>query len=180
VIPLENGRVSAAKILVVGSGGAGKSTLARLLGERRALPVVHLDRHYWRPGWVQTPRDEWRRTVAHLVTEPAWVMDGNYGGTLDLRIPAADLIIFLDLPRRVTIPRVLRRRVRGRGRSRPDMAPGCPDRLDMQFLTWLWTYPRSGRARLTDAIDSNAAWNRVVRLRTPRQIRAWLHQRPDG
>jgi adenylate kinase family enzyme len=168
----------AKRILIVGSGGAGKSTLAQALGERVGLPVVHLDRHYWRPGWVETPRDEWRQVVAGLVAQPEWVIDGNYSGTLDLRLPAADLVVFLDLPRRVTIPRVIRRSLRWRSRSRPDMAPGCPERLDRSFLVWLWTYPRSGRARLTAALDDADAWDRVVRLRSPRQVHAWLRAQP--
>jgi adenylate kinase family enzyme len=166
--------VDARRVLLVGSGGAGKSTLARELARRTRLPLVHLDRLFWRTGWVETPEDEWRAIVAGLVAEPAWVMDGNYGGTLDLRVPAADLIVFLDLPRRITIPRVLRRWARWRGRSRPDLAPGCPERIDLAFLAWLWNYPRDSRARLIGALDTDAAWPRVVRLRTPRQVRTWL------
>jgi adenylate kinase family enzyme len=162
------------RVLVVGSGGAGKSTLARELARQAGLPVVHLDRHFWRPGWVATPVDEWRAIVAGLVTKPAWVMDGNYGGTLDLRIPAAELIVFLDLPRRITISRVLRRWARWRGRNRPDAAPGCPDRIDVAFLRWLWNYPRGGRIRLLRALDAHGASARVVRLCTSREVRLWL------
>lgn len=162
------------RILLVGSGGAGKSTLARELARRTGLPVVHLDQRFWRPGWVETPADEWRAEIAALVAEPAWIMDGNYGGTLDLRIPAADLIVFLDLPRRITIPRVLRRWLRYRGRNRPDLGAGCPERMDPGFVAWLWNFPRASRVRLTAAVDEADAWGRVVRLRSPREVRAWL------
>ncbi|SNQ46049.1 Adenylate kinase-like kinase [Frankia canadensis] len=162
------------RVLVVGSGGAGKSTLARELARQAGLPVVHLDRLFWRPGWVATPVDEWRAIVAGLVAGPAWVLDGNYSGTLDLRIPAAELIVFLDLPRRIAISRVVRRWARWRGRSRPDMAPECPEKLDLAFLGWLWTYPRDSRDRLLRAIDAHGAAARVVRLCSPREVRLWL------
>ncbi|EIV91288.1 adenylate kinase [Frankia sp. QA3] len=162
------------RVLVVGSGGAGKSTLARELARQTGLPAVHLDRYFWRPGWVATPVEEWRAVVAGLVANPAWVMDGNYAGTLDLRIPAAELIVFLDLPRRITIARVLRRWARWRGRNRPDAAPGCPEKLDLAFLRWLWNYPRDSRARLLRALDAHGAAARVVRLCTAREVRLWL------
>ena len=164
----------ARRILVVGSGGAGKSTLARELARQTGLPLVHLDRYFWQPGWVGTPTAQWRSVVADLVAEPAWVMDGNYGGTLDLRIPAADLIVFLDLPRRITIPRVLRRWARWHGRNRPDLAANCPERLDLAFLAWLWRYPSTSRNRLADSIAEHHAGHRVVRLCTPREVRLWL------
>jgi adenylate kinase family enzyme len=161
-------------VLVVGSGGAGKSTLAVRLGAAWHLPVVHLDREFWQPGWVETPKPAWRERVTELVAQPRWVMDGNYGGTVELRMGRADLIVLLDLPRRVTIPRVLRRSLVWRGRSRPDMAEGCTEHLDVDFLRWLWRYPREGRVRLTSAFTEADAWGKVVRLRTAREVDAWL------
>ncbi|MBT8404514.1 MAG: adenylate kinase [Gemmatimonadetes bacterium] len=128
------------RCLVIGCGGAGKTTFSRELGARTGLPVVHLDRLYWRAGWEPTPADEWRRTVAELVGRPAWIMDGNYGGTFDLRLHAADAVYFLDTPRRVCLARVLRRWWRYRGSSRPSMAEGCPDRITGSFLHWIWSY----------------------------------------
>src|SRR5438034_11750677 len=84
------------RILVIGSGGSGKTTFARRLAERTTLPLIHLDALYWRPGWDPTPADEWRARVEALANEPAWIMDGNYGGTLDIRLAASDTIVFLD------------------------------------------------------------------------------------
>lgn len=100
---------------MVGSGGAGKTTFARELGGRLGLPVIHLDEHYWRPGWVETPRDQWRLVQERLVAGDAWVVDGNYGGTLDLRFKAADTVVMLDYPRLVCLGRALRRSLVKRG-----------------------------------------------------------------
>ena len=98
------------RVLIVGAGGVGKSTLARELERRTGLPIVHLDREYWRPGWVATPDDEWRHRVGELIEADAWIMDGNYGGTMELRASACDTLIFLDLPTPRSLFGVVRRR----------------------------------------------------------------------
>lgn len=130
------------RILLIGPGGAGKSTLAQCLAERLDLPLIHLDALYWQAGWVETPKDVWRQRLATLLQGEAWVMDGNYGGTLDLRLAACDTAILLDLPPWQCLWRVVKRRLRHRGRARPDMTPGCPERLDGAFLLWIATWRR--------------------------------------
>ena len=158
------------RILVIGSGGAGKSTLSRQLGERLGLPVVHLDALYWRPGWTTMPEDEFDRELARLLAANAWVLDGNYSRTLDLRIPAADTIIFLDLPRLVCLWRIVKRRIRFHGRSRPDMPVECPEQISWEFVDWVWNYPRRQRPRLLERLRSVAADKRVVILGSQREV----------
>jgi adenylate kinase family enzyme len=87
------------RVLVIGSGGSGKSTVAAQLGELLELEVNHLDKFYWNPGWVETAPDEWIKTVTELVNRDSWIIDGNYSGTLELRLRQCDTIVFLDLPR---------------------------------------------------------------------------------
>src|SRR4051794_10978137 len=95
------------RILVIGSGGAGKSTLARRMGQVLDLPVVHLDVLFWKPGWIETPRPEFERKFGAIIEGPRWVMDGNYSGTLELRIRAADSVVFLDFPPLLCLWRVI-------------------------------------------------------------------------
>ena len=128
--------------MVIGSGGSGKTRMSTELGARLGLPVVHLDELYWRSGWIATSEPEWRQTVASVVGEPDWVMDGNYGGTLDLRLAASDTVVFLDTPRSICIGRVIWRWLRHLGRTRPHMTPGCPERLTWEFLVWSGTIRR--------------------------------------
>src|SRR5947209_9630130 len=125
------------RVLVIGSGGAGKSTFARRLGKLLDLQVIHLDVNYWKPGWVETPKDEWRRKVEELAKGDAWIIDGNYSGTLDMRLAACDTVVFLDLPRTVCIRRVLKRVLTYRDGTRPDMAEGCTEKFDFEFLRWI-------------------------------------------
>lgn len=162
------------RVLVIGSGGAGKSTLAARLGALSGLPVVHLDALYWNAGWVATPPDEWARVVARLIEGDAWVMDGNYGGTLDLRLAACDTVVFLDLPRLVCLWRVVRRWLRYRGRTRPDMASGCAEQIDAEFLRWIWTYPTQRRPGILARLATLTGGQRVVVLRSQREVEAFL------
>lgn len=162
------------RILIVGSGGAGKSTMAVEVGERLGLPVVHLDSLFWSEGWIETPKDAWAEAVAEQVQRDAWVIDGNFNGTLDQRLAAADTVIFLDLPRTLCVARLLKRRVMYRGRTRPDMASGCPERLDMDFLKWVWNYPRDNRPRMLERLQAAKPDQRIILLKTRKQVRNFL------
>jgi adenylate kinase family enzyme len=162
------------RIVIVGPGGAGKSTLAREMGARLGLPVIHLDAEHWRAGWVEPPKAEWEAHVRALTAGDAWVMDGNYGGTMELRFAAADTIVFLDFPRLLCIWRVGRRLLRYRGRSRPDMTAGCPERLSLEFVRWIWEYPRMRRPGVLSRMSRSGAHTRHVILRSPREVREFV------
>ena len=162
------------KILVIGSGGAGKSTFARRLGERLNLEVIHLDRHFWSAGWVEPPRAEWARDVEELTRRESWVMDGNYSGTLEQRVAACDAIIFLDLPRTVCVWRVVKRAVVYRRRTRPDMAEGCHEHLSLKFLRWVWDYPGRSRPKVLELLKAKARDKRVFRLRSDAEVEQFL------
>lgn len=159
---------------MIGAGGAGKTTVARELGRRTGLPVIHLDTLYWRPGWQPTPADEWRATVRQLLARPRWIIDGNYGGTLDLRLEASDTVVFLDLPRRICLWRVLRRWARHLGRARPEMAPGCPEHLTGEFLGWIWTYRSRRRPDLLRRLAALKHAQQVVVLDSARAVTRFL------
>jgi adenylate kinase family enzyme len=160
------------KVLVLGCSGAGKSTLAREISEITGLPIVHLDQHYWRPGWQEPDRATWERQVAALVRQPQWVMDGNFGGTLATRLAAADTAILLDFPTWRCLARVLRRIVGSFGRTRADMAPGCPERLDFEFLMYVCRYRRWDRHRHLAAIRQFGGT--LVTLRRPAEVAAFV------
>jgi adenylate kinase family enzyme len=161
--------------MVIGTGGAGKSTLARRLGEATGLPVIHLDREHWQPGWVEPPRDEWGAKVTELAARDRWVMDGNYGGTMAARMQRADTVVFLDFPRLLCIYRALKRTVVYRNRQRPDMTPGCKEKVDFTFLKWIWNYNRTRRPGILKMLEeAERDGKTVVILRRPKEAERWV------
>ena len=159
---------------MIGSGGAGKSTFARRLGERLGLRVIHLDKLYWRPGWVQTPKDEWRLRVEELCGGESWVIDGNFSATLDVRVAACDTVILLDLPRALCLWRVLKRALTYTEGSRPDMAEGCHEKFDLEFLLWVWNYPARSRPKVLRLLEQHSQTKTVVRLRSRAEVEKFL------
>jgi adenylate kinase family enzyme len=144
------------RVMVIGGPGSGKSTFARRLHSLTKLPLFHLDQLYLRPGWQVTPKDEWERLMAKLATRDQWIMDGGYRNTFHIRMPRADTIIWLDLPRYTAFPRVIKRLALRYGRVREDLAPGCPERFDWAFLKWAWTFRRAHAAKYRQALVEHA------------------------
>lgn len=164
------------RIAIVGSGGVGKSTFASQLGKVADIPVIHLDRHFWRPGWVETPREEWVELQAELLAGDSWIADGNYGGTFDVRFSRADALIVLSLPRWRCIGGALRRTVRHHGQD--VQAADCPERFDLAFLRWIWRYPVDSRPRLDAAIDRHRETLRTIELTSRTQMKDFVAHWP--
>jgi adenylate kinase family enzyme len=161
------------KILVIGSGGSGKSTFSKYLGEKLGLPVVHLDQLFWRPNWTRTPEDEWVEVVRRETARDEWIMDGNFGGTREMRMEACDTIIYLDMPRWLCMYRILKRSFIYRRRARPDMAEGCRERLDLEFILWVWNYPHRSGKRVEAELE-RFRQKKVVKLRSKHEVDQFL------
>ena len=135
------------RIIIIGCGGSGKSTLARKMGEKLNLPVVHLDRLYWNPGWQEVSSAEFDEKLAAELSKPQWIIDGNFSRTMPQRLAACDTVIYLDYNSFVCLWGVICRVVKSYGKTRPDMGEGCPERFDLVFLKWVWQYNRKNRDR---------------------------------
>jgi adenylate kinase family enzyme len=140
------------RVLVIGCAGAGKTVFAQRLSRATGLPFVNLDQEFWQPGWVEPDKQHWVAKVEELIARPRWIMDGNYLGTLSLRLARADTVIFLDPPRLVCLWRAMARIVRNFGRTRDDMAPDCPERFDWNFLMYIWNFQRDHRPRVVESL----------------------------
>lgn len=160
------------RVVVLGSSGAGKSTFARALSQRIGLPLVSIDALFWRPGWVEPPREEFHARMREEMARPSWIMDGNYmsHGMGPERVALADTIILFDLPTWVCVAGVLGRVAKSYGKVRPEMAPGCPERLDFPFLRFVWTF----RAKQLPKLEAAVAGRAVHRFRSRGEARSFL------
>ena len=133
------------RIIIIGCGGAGKSTLARKLGQVLNLPVVHLDKLFWKPNWLETSHEEFDALLAQELAKDRWIMDGNFNRTMPERIKRCDTIIYLDFSRVACLLGVVKRVITTYGKVRPDMGEGCPERVDLDFLKWVWNFNKNKR-----------------------------------
>lgn len=145
------------RVLVLGRGGAGKSVFARRLGALTGIPVVELDKVFWRPGPAETPRSEWVATQRELVAADTWILDGDLGpyDVLEVRLAEADTVMLLNF----SLVRCASRAVR-RSRERWD------------FWVWLISYRWRHLPSLRRAIAASGA--DLVELRSPRALERFL------
>lgn len=164
------------KIAIIGSGGSGKSTFARKLGEKLQIEVFHLDAILWKTNWTAVSKNQQEAIQRQLVSKDQWIIDGNYNGTLDLRLNAADCIIFMDMPRKLCVYRVFKRMLLYRNRQRPDMAEGCRERFDLNFLKWIWNYPRDKRPGVYQKLQRLQDHKEIVILTSSKEARNFISQ----
>ncbi len=145
------------RIALVGCGGSGKTTRARELGERLALPVFHLDGIFWQRGWQAMERATFVAEQERIMAGEAWVVDGNYGGTMRAGVGRADLVIFLDFPTWTCLSGIFRRWWTYRGQVPPGQSSGNPERLTLEFVLWALTYRRQRRRRVLQMLEDHAA-----------------------
>jgi adenylate kinase family enzyme len=164
------------RIVILGNAGSGKSTLARKIGKRLSLPVVHLDLLFWEAGWVEPDAEAFRVRVRDSVSSDAWVSEGNYSRrTFDLRLPRAELVIWLDTPRFTCLRRVIVRSVANRPRA--DAPADCTEKLDrnfLSFLSYVWNFDRISRPNIEAVRMAVGPTVPVLRLASAQDISAFL------
>ena len=161
------------RIMIIGCGGAGKSTLARQLGAKLNLPVVHLDKLFWRPGWEHISREEFDRHHREALAQEKWIIDGNYDRTMGERAKYCDTIIYLDFSRAACLMGVAKRVLTSYGRVRPDMGEGCPERFDLEFIKWIWDFNKNNREKTYRLLNETEGKETVV-LKNRRAVRLFL------
>ena len=164
------------RVIVTGLAGSGKSTFALALAAKTGLPVIHLDLHFWKPGWVAPSETEWREKQCGVLAGDAWIADGNYHETLDLRLERADTVVFLDMPWWLCAGRAFLRGFRMPG----ELPEGCDYsawlrlRDEWRLAVRIWRKRRSEPEREHEIISQHGQHVALHVLRSKRAVSEFL------
>jgi adenylate kinase family enzyme len=162
------------RVAVIGSPGAGKTTFSKKLAAKLRIPLYHLDYFYYDDTFNYPENTAaWREKVTQLTDQPAWILDGNYKSTFDIRFPKADTIIYLDYPRSLAVTRALKRRVKLHGKLRSDMPPSWKEKFTFALFRFIWSYNKNERPKVYGLLQKYAG-KKVIILRSPAQADEFL------
>jgi adenylate kinase family enzyme len=162
------------RIAIIGCGGSGKTHLANRLATLLNLPLTHLDGIYYDADWNPQPPAAFATAQHELVATPRWLIEGNYAGTLPIRLAAADTVIFLDLPAVTCLAGIVRRRLRYRGGQHTQ--DGVYDRLTWNFIRYIWAYRATMRPRVRQLLAEHASTVQLITLTSRRQANRFVAQ----
>lgn len=160
------------RVMIIGNAGAGKSTLAKALAEKLKLPLHHLDKIFWLPGWKELDRDEMAEKVIKIINEDEWVIDGNYRRTMKQRAERADTIIYLNFSTAACLYGIIKRRLANEKRT--DITEGCPEKIDMKFINWVLFYKRRSAPGVRELLNSMPAGKNIIELKSRKEVNAFL------
>jgi adenylate kinase family enzyme len=164
------------KIAIIGSPGAGKSTLARKMANVLHINVFHLDSFYWKKNWQPITRTEITEIQKEIFSKEAWIIDGNFQSTMDMRIQAADTIIFLDFPSLTCLFQAIKRSIIYYNKTRPDMGEGCKEKFDLDFYKWIWSFRKANRPAILKKIQPIMTKKNVIILKSNNDVQLFLKE----
>lgn len=166
------------KIAIYGYSGSGKSTLARRLGEYHQMDVLHFDSVQFLPGWkIRDEEDKKTITKEFMDTHDAWVIDGNYSKLYsERRLEEADLIVLMLFNRLNCLYRVIKRYIKYKNKTRPDMGIGCIEKIDLEFVWWILHEGRTKRAKEKYRNICKKYSKKVVVIRNQKELDKWMKE----
>lgn len=161
------------RILIVGLPGSGKSTFANKLGKKLNIETIHLDKFYYPVGWAHTQtKEEWRETVKTLSAKDKWVMDGNFHSTLDIRMPRADVIIFLDFNKLLCLYRIFKRVLTTKGQPF-DKSHGNKEKVTWNLVMKIVKFRKQ---KTLQKIEMYADSKKIYILKSSKEVEYLLNQ----
>lgn len=145
------------KIIIIGCPGSGKSTFSKALHQRTGIPLYHLDMMYWNADRTTVEKSVFLARLSAALGEDAWIIDGNYASTMEMRMGACDTVIFLDYPTELCLAGVRERQ----GKPRGDM-PWIETEVDEEFLDFIKAYNEQQRPRVMELLDQHREKNIII------------------
>ena len=164
------------RILIIGGNGSGKTTLARALSSKLGLPLIHLDKLYWRDDWRHASDKELSAAIQTELEKDEWIIDGNMKRFLRQRLKYCDTVIYLDFPSVVCAWGALKRIIHSHNKSRPDMGGNCIEKLDRRsfdFIKSIFAFNRRNRGDFYKWI-AEAGNAELIVLKNRRQVKRFL------
>ena len=157
------------KVIVIGCPGSGKSTVSRALHNKTGIPLYHLDMMYWNADKTTVEKSVFLERLSAVLEKDAWIIDGNYGSTMELRMAACDTVIFLDYPLDVCLDGIRARR----GKPRSDM-PWIETEEDAEFIEFIKSYNEQQKPKVLELLKKYSDKNIIV-LESRDQADAFLN-----
>ena len=145
------------KVIVIGCPGSGKSTVSRALHNKTGIPLYHLDMMYWNADKTTVEKSVFLERLSVVLEKDEWIIDGNYGSTMELRMAACDMVIFLDYPLDVCLDVIKERR----GKPRSDM-PWIETEEDAEFIEFIKSYNEQQKPKVLELLKKYSDKNIVI------------------
>lgn len=166
------------KIAIIGYSASGKSTLASYLSKHYEIPCLHLDKLRFLPQWQERSNEDMQKLVADFLDQhDSWVIDGNYSFcSYELRMEEADSIIFMNFSPWNALYRAFKRYLFYRGKTREDMSPDCPEKLDWEFIRWILKDGRTATAKQRYQKVCETYPNKITILHNQRELDEFMNK----
>ena len=145
------------KIIVIGCPGSGKSTISRALHNKTGIPLYHLDMMYWNADKTTVEKSVFLKWLSAVLEKDEWIIDGNYGSTMELRMAECDTVIFLDYPLEVCLGGIKERR----GKPRSDM-PWIETEEDAEFIEFIKNYEEQQKPKVLELLKKHSDKNIII------------------
>lgn len=161
------------RLMVIGCSCSGKSTFSRKLAEITGLPLTHLDRLFWKSGWIEEDRDIFLTKQKSIVRQDKWIIDGHYRSTMEMRLERAQVIYRFRIGTIACLLGYVKRLMEKRHAVRPDITVGCEERIEWDFIKWIAGFSRKQEKR-TDEILKKYPHIKVITFYSRRQADKYL------